>query len=233
MATGSVTGTTLEFFRQFIVQTFDASDFLKRHIGHFFEFAKAFGNQKLRERFIDIKFLLEHFRTLDKFLLALLARFCLGHDVDRATGQLTGETDILATTADGKAQLVVGNDNLDAAFFLVDNHAADSCGLQCVDDKGRCIFRPGDDVDLFALHFLNDGLYAAALHPDACTDRVDRAVIADHANLGAATRIAGSSLDFDDAIINFRHFLREQLLHEVGMRTAEQDLRAAIFAHNL
>src|SRR3712207_7763811 len=45
---------------------------------------------------------------------------------------------------------------------------------------------------------------------------------ADNADLGAAARIAGSGLDFDDAVVDFRHFLREQLLHEVGMGRSEE-----------
>ena len=65
----------------------------------------------------------------------------------------------------------------------------------------------------------------------APTGSID-AIIADHANLGAAARIAGSGLYLDDAIVNFGNFLREQLFHEIRMRAAEQNLRAAIFAND-
>src|SRR3546814_4651066 len=71
----------------------------------------------------------------------------LGHDVDLAAGQLAGETDILAAAADGEAELVVGNDDFDAAVILVDHDALDRRGLKRVDDEGRRIFGPGDDVD--------------------------------------------------------------------------------------
>src|SRR3546814_7026443 len=91
----------------------------------------------------------------------------------------------------------------------------------------------GNDVDLFALQFLNHRLNAATLHADAGTDRVDRTVAADHADLRARTGVAGSGLDLDNAIVAFRHFLREQLLHEFGMRTAEQDLRTTVVAFDL
>src|SRR3546814_12781640 len=37
-------------------------------------------------------------------------------------------------------------------------------------------------------------------------------------------------LDLDDAVVDFGHFLREQLLHELAVRAAEEDLRAAAFA---
>src|SRR6185312_14942972 len=98
------------------------------------------------------------------------------------------------------------------------DHAADGRRLQAVDDEGREILRPRDDVDLLALKLLDDRLHAAALHSDAGADWIDRAVAADHADLGAASRIAGGGLDLDDSVVNFRHFLREQLLHEIRVR---------------
>src|SRR6185369_11811288 len=118
----------------------------------------------------------------------------------------------------------------DAILFLVDDDSRDGRGLQRIDREGREIVAPRDDVDLLALEFLHDGLDAAALHADAGADRVDRAVVADDSDLGAAARVAGGGLDLDDAVVNFRHFLREQLLHEVGMRSGKEDLRAAGFA---
>ena len=90
---------------------------------------------------------------------------------------------------------------------------------------GSCA--PRDDVDLLALQLLDDGLDAAALHADAGADRVDRAVVADDADLGAAAGVAGRGLDLDDAVVNLGHFLGEQLLHEVGVRARQEDLRAA------
>ena len=41
--------------------------------------------------------------------------------------------------------------------------------------------------------------------------------------------IAGHGLDLDDAVINLRHFLREQLGHELRMGARQEDLRAAHF----
>ena len=54
--------------------------------------------------------------------------------------------------------------------------------------------------------------------------------MADDADLGAAARVAGGGLDLDDAVVNLGHFLREQLLHEVGVGARQEDLRAAGFA---
>src|SRR5205085_584530 len=71
---------------------------------------------------------------------------------------------------------------------------------------------------------------SAALHADAGADRVDRAVVTDDADLGARAGIAGGGLDLDDSVVNFRHFLREQLLHEIRMCAGKEDLRTAGFA---
>src|SRR5262249_53188611 len=48
-----------------------------------------------------------------------------------------------------------------------------------------------------------------------------------HADFRARAGIAGHRLDLDDAVIDFRHFLREQLRHELRMGAGEEDLRAA------
>jgi hypothetical protein len=49
----------------------------------------------------------------------------------------------------------------------------------------------------------------------------------------ARARIAGGGLDLDDAVVDFGHFLREQLLHELGMRAAQENLRTTVLALDL
>src|SRR6185503_16197540 len=61
---------------------------------------------------------------------------------------------------------------------------------------------------------------------DAGADRIDRAVVGDDRHLGAAARVAGHGADLDDAVIDLRHFLGEQLGHEAAVGAAEHDLRA-------
>jgi len=144
-----------------------------------------------------------------------------------------GEAHVLTATADRQRKLVVGHHHLDTAFLLVDDNAADRRGLKRVDDEGRGVLAPGNDVDLLALKLLHHGSDAAALHADAGPDWIDAGIAADHADLGAAARIAGGGLDLDDAVVDFRHFLREQLLHEFGMGAAEEDLRATVLPLHL
>src|SRR3546814_366903 len=180
-----------------------------------------------------IQLVLEHCGACNEFLLPLLAGIGLGHDVDGRTSQLRGKAHILAAAADGERKLVIGNHHFDPRLIFVGDDTADRCGLQRIDDESRGIFRPGNDVDLLALHFLDDCLNATALHADAGADRIDAAVMADNADLRAAARVTGSGLDFDDSVVDFGHFLREQLLHEFRMRAGEENLRPAIFAANI
>ena len=51
--------------------------------------------------------------------------------------------------------------------------------------------------------------------------------MAQHRDLGAAAGIAGHRLDLDDVVVDFRHFLHEQLGHELRMAARQEDLRAA------
>ena len=213
-----------------VVEPLDRGDLVDRDVGDFLEAGEAFGDEQLGQRLVDVELALEQRRAFDELALALLAGVGLGQDVDLADGELAGEAHVLAAAADGKAELIVGDDDLDSALFLVDDDAADGRRLERVDDEGRQVLAPRDDVDLLALKLLDDGLDPAALHADAGADRIDRAVVADDADLGAAARIAGSGLDLDDAVVNLGHFLREQLLHELGVGAAEEDLRAASLA---
>src|SRR4249920_2278428 len=52
-------------------------------------------------------------------------------------------------------------------------------------------------------------------------------IMGDHGNLGAAARFAGRAFDFDDAFVNFRHFLSKQLNQHTRMGARQNNLRAA------
>ena len=92
------------------------------------------------------------------------------------------------------------------------------------------VLRPRDDVDLLALQLVDHRLDAAAAHADAGADRVDRGIARDDGDLGAAAGIAGDRLHLDDAVVDLRHFLGEQLGHELRMGARQEDLRAALLA---
>src|SRR5262249_6084214 len=70
-------------------------------------------------------------------------------------------------------------------------------------------------------------LDAGAPHADAGADRIDAAVVRQHADLGAAARIARHRADLDDAVVDLGHLLGEQLGHELRVSTRQKYLRAA------
>ena len=91
--------------------------------------------------------------------------------------------------------------------------------------------RPRNDVDAFALQLLHHRLHAHAAHADAGADRIDAENPCEITrDLGAAARIARHGADLDDAVIDFRHFLREQPHHELRMAARQENLRPARFA---
>ncbi|MNS76680.1 hypothetical protein D3C72_1102350 [compost metagenome] len=51
-------------------------------------------------------------------------------------------------------------------------------------------------------------------------------VVGEHGDLGAVARIAGTGLDFHQALADFRHFQLEQLDHEFRRGAADEQLRA-------
>ena len=123
--------------------------------------------------------------------------------------------------------MVVGHHHLDAVGLLIEHHLDDLSRLQRVDDEGRLIFRPRNDVDLLALKLADHRLDAGAAHTDAGADRVDRRIARDDGDLGARAGIAGDRLHLDDAVVDLRHFLAEQLGHELRVRARQEDLRPA------
>ena len=169
----------------------------------------------------------EHRRAFVELLLAALRFLGLGHDVDVPAGELRGEAHVLAAPADGLRELLVRHHHLDALGVLVHHHLGDFRRLQRVDDEGGGVVVPRDDVDLLALELVDYRLDARPAHADAGADRVDRAVVADHADLGARAGVAGHRLDLDDVVIDLRHLHAEQLGHEFGRGAAHEDLRAA------
>src|SRR5262249_50621661 len=77
--------------------------------------------------------------------------------------------------------------------------------------------------------FANDRLDAAAAHADTSADRIDAAIARNDRDLGAATRISGDRTDLDDAVVDFRHLLREQFRHELRVRARQKNLWTARF----
>ena len=65
-------------------------------------------------------------------------------------GQLACQPHVLAAATDGEAELVIGHDDLDAAFFLVQHDAADSRRLERVDHEGREVSSDQGMISIFS-----------------------------------------------------------------------------------
>src|SRR5262249_54010935 len=133
----------------------------------------------------------------------------LAVDVDAPAGELRREPDVLALLADRERELVVGDDQLHAVAFVVDDDARDFRRRDRVAHEASRVVVVGNDVDLLAAELLHDGLHAAALHADARADRVDVAVARADGDLRARTGLASGRLDADDLLVDLRDLLLE------------------------
>ncbi len=160
-------------------------------VGHLLDRGEAFGHEQLGDDLVDVERFHEQLRALGELLLPPLALFLLGQDVDIPAGQLRGEPHVLAAPADGQRKLALGHDDLDAVGILVEHDLGHLGRRQRVDDEGRRIRVPLDDVDLLALQLADHGLHARAAHADAGADGIDRGILGDHGDLGAGARDRG------------------------------------------
>ena len=150
----------LDFGGGFGVEAFDRRELARLDIGDLLDRAETLGGQELGHRLVDVERIHEGLRALGEFLLAAFGFLGFGQDVDVPAGQLRGEAHVLPAPADRQRKLIVGNDDLDAGRILVEHDLHHLGRLQRVDDEGRGVRRPGNDVDLLALQFVDDRLHA-------------------------------------------------------------------------
>ena len=224
--------TAAQLLGDVLFETFDVDQILHRDEGHVLDRRKTLGYQQVGDHVVDIEGVDKGLRADAEFLRAALAFLLLGEDVDVPPGQLRGESDVLSATADRKTKLFIGHDHLDAVGLFVEHHLGDLGGRQTIDDKGGGIPRPLDDVDLLALQLADHRLHARAAHADAGADRINAGIVGKHGDLGARAGVAGDRPDFDDAFVDLRHLLGEQLDHELRVGARKEHLRPArLFAH--
>src|ERR1700722_10530599 len=220
----------LNFRRGVGVESFDRREFLRLHIGQLLDGSEAFGGEQLGDDFIDVERVHEDIGAFDEFLLPAFGLFRFGQNIDVPTRQLRGETYVLPAPPDGQRKLIVGDDDFDARRILVEHDFHHLGRLQRVDDEGRRVRRPRNDIDLLALLFVDHRLDARTAHADAGSDRINRGIVGDDRDLGARAGIARDGLHLDDAVVNLRHFLREELGGELRMGARKENLRAPLFA---
>ena len=225
-----VAGARLQLGRRGFIKAINRQQFIQIDVSHFFQVGEPFGHQKLRHHLVDIQRLDEQVGALGELGLAARAFVRFGHDVDVQPGQLAGQTHVLPAPADRQRQLFIRHHHFDLAGFFVDHNLADFRRLQGVDKERGLILVPRNNVDLFALQFVDHRLNPAAAHPHAGPDRIDGVVIGNHGNLRPAARITGHGLDLDDAIVDLGNFHLEQLGHEFRRGARQENLRSARLA---
>ena len=72
------------------------------------------------------------------------------------------------------------------------------------------------DIDFLAAQLLNHRLHPRAFHPDAGAHRIDILIVGNHGNLGPPARLTCCAFDFNDAFVDLRNFLREELISIPG-----------------
>ena len=169
-------GTPDQLFRHGLIKPFDIRQLIHRHKGQFFDGVEPFLHQQAGNHVIHIQRLNEQAGAPAEFLLAALGFLGLGENINVPPGQLARQTHILPAPTNGQAQLVIRHHHLNAPGLLIHHHLGDFSRRQRIHHECRGLGRPGDDIDLLALQFRDNGLHARTTHPHAGTHRIDRAV---------------------------------------------------------
>jgi hypothetical protein len=142
-------------------------------------------------------------------------------------GHFRSQANILAATANGDCQVLLVDDHVHAVLVFIDDDRADFSRRQRANHELCRISRPENDVNSFTGQFIGHRRDSRSTHADAGTDRIDPLIIGLDGNLGAHAGVTGSSLDFQQAIIDFRDFQREELNDELRSGTRQDQLRTA------
>ena len=159
---------------------FAIDDLVNGNEGHLLDRGKTFGDQKVSDHVVHIQSINEHLRAGFEFLGAAFRFLGRGQDVDVPTRKLRGQANVLPAPADGERELFVGDHHPDAVGLLVQDHLGDFGRGQGVDEEGRSIGRPLNDVDFVALKLADDGLPPRAALADTEADRVEAGVAVPH-----------------------------------------------------
>ena len=107
---------------------------------------------------------------------------------------------------------------------IQDGGATDLGRAQGVHHEVDGVFGVGNNVDLFAVEFTDDGLNPGPFHSHASPHRVDVLVARGHGDLGSLARISGSGPDGHRPVVDFRHFHFKQLGEQGRVNAGNDDL---------
>ena len=111
--------------------------------------------------------------------------------------------------------------------ILIDHDRGHFGRRQGANDKLRRIRRPENDIDALTSEFVGYRRHAHAAHADTGADRIDTLIVRLDRDLGTHARVARRRLDFEQTVVDFRHFHFEELDDEFRRRARKDQLRTA------
>ena len=149
-------------------------------------------------------------------------------DVQPPAGKPGGEPGVLSVPANGQGHLGFGDDYISGVFVGVKLNIADVGGAEGSGNQHLGVGVPFNDVDFFALQFVDDALDAIAAQSDAGTYRVNALLVGSDGDFAADAGVAGDGADFDGAVADFGDFEFHQPAQQVAVGAADDDFGAAL-----
>ena len=172
-----ILGAVAQLVGDFLVETFNGEDFVKRHIGDLFQRGKTFLDEHFGKFLINIHRFGEQFNEGAGFLLLLDGGVLEAHHVDGPAGQLAGKPYVLAVAPDGLGEVLFLHRDVHGVAFFVNNDRGHFRRRHGIDDELGGVVVPGNNVDALAGKLVRHHLDPGTAHADAGAHRVDAAVI--------------------------------------------------------
>ena len=202
-------GAALDLCRRIVVEALNGRNFFRLGISDILHAHEVFAREKLRDKLINVERFHKEFAAVLKVLLSALRFFLFGHNVNVPARKLRGQTHILPVPADRQRQFTLRHDGFDAVAIVVDNDLGNLRRLKPIDDEGRGVFKPGNDINFLALQLADHRLNARAPHTNASANGINGTLARDDRDFRPTSRVPRDALDLHDTFINLRHLLSE------------------------
>src|SRR5690606_29947768 len=210
------------------IKTVDFQHFLHGYVSNLLQRGKAFVDQDLSQLFIYIQLIEEIAQHITGLGFLFCANIVFGHDIESPAGQLTGQPDVLATTADCLGEVILSHGDIYGVRVFIQNDRGHFGGRHGVDHELGQVVIPEHDIHTLTAQLAGHCLNTRTAHADTSTLRINALVFRAHRNLGPGARITGSAHDFDQLFGNLRHFDTEQFDDHFRAAARQYQLRSAI-----
>ena len=146
-------------------------------------------------------------------------------DLDPPTGQACGKLRVHPLLADGKRQLIVGDDDRRLTSLVVHQHLAHTCWREGLGHVASWLIVVGNNVDFLATKLADDHPNARPTRTDARTDRIDSRRVRNDGNLRAPACLTGHIANLNESVGNLGNFQLEQSTNDFVGAAADDDLR--------